>query len=71
MTYRLCHFFRQVKGIDTSTVESRSEAEDIASLKVKSSSHVRLTPVHAEVSVDLVYRCFLKCRKNNETSIMK
>lgn len=58
----------QVKGIDISTAELRSEAEDsdIASPNaVKSYSHLRFTDVQADVSVDLVYRFFLKCRKFN------
>ncbi|PON65136.1 Octamer-binding transcription factor [Parasponia andersonii] len=41
--------FHQVKGSDTSTGESGSEAEDIASPKaIKSYSHLRLTPVREE-----------------------
>jgi hypothetical protein len=48
--------FLQVEGIDTSTAESRSEAEgnDIAKA-VKGYSHHSLTPVRDEVSVDLVF----------------
>ncbi|AES89166.1 Sec14p-like phosphatidylinositol transfer family protein [Medicago truncatula] len=43
--------FQMVKDIDTSTAESRSEAEDIASPKpVKSYSHLRLNPVHADLA---------------------
>ncbi|WJX45330.1 proteasome endopeptidase complex [Trifolium repens] len=48
----------KVEGIDTSTTESRSEAEDndndIAKA-VKDYSHVSLTPVRDEVSVDHVF----------------
>ncbi|XP_028773493.1 phosphatidylinositol/phosphatidylcholine transfer protein SFH8 isoform X1 [Neltuma alba] len=42
----------QVKGSDTSTCESGSEAEDLASPKaMKSYSHLRLTPVREEAKV--------------------
>ncbi|XP_010254745.1 PREDICTED: phosphatidylinositol/phosphatidylcholine transfer protein SFH8-like isoform X2 [Nelumbo nucifera] len=41
-----------IKGGDTSTAESGSEAEDIASPKaMRSYSHTRLTPVHEEAKV--------------------
>ncbi|KAJ6409785.1 hypothetical protein OIU84_009301 [Salix udensis] len=42
----------QVKGSDTSTAESGSEAEDVTSPKaLKSYSHLRLTPVREEAKV--------------------
>lgn len=50
---KIYHVFRisdQVKFSDTSTAESGSEAEDIASPKAtRSYSHLRLTPVREEV----------------------
>ena len=44
-----------MKGSDTSTAESGSEAEEIASPNaMKNYSHLRLTPVREEVSFHLL-----------------
>lgn len=63
---------QQLKGSDTSTAESGSEAEDIASPKAsRSFSQVRLTPVREEVILSIKLYTnksfnlrFLRRRKN-------